>query len=411
MNFVQRPRCRRDASRVARTVACVGFVVLASTSITHEGPSAQTVPAPAATDVKTEVLREWIGQRIFFDTRLSEPAGVSCASCHDPERAFSGDNGSKLVVARGSKPESLGTRNTPTLMYLATAPEFKFVERGGKRVPVGGFFWDGRAATLEAQAKGPFLNPLEMNNGDAKTLVVKVAAADYAPLVRRAFGANVFSDPERAFDAIATSLAAFQSSAPFAPFTSKFDAVVRGQTKFGEQEERGFSLFTIRQKGNCAECHSIDRESKDPRDSLFTNFGYHALGLTREVRVPRNGDRSFIDMGICGPHRTDAPDGKKWCGFFKTPTLRNVELTAPYMHNGRFDSLRDAVAFYATRDTHPERWFPAGKFDDLPAELHANVDRETPPYHREPGKRPALNDEEIDDIVVFLKTLTDGWRP
>jgi len=379
--------------------------------ITQEHPAAQTVPAPTDADVKTEVLREWIGERIFFDTRLSEPAGVSCASCHDPARAFSGDNGSKLGVARGSKPESLGTRNTPTLMYLATAPEFKFVERDGKRVPVGGFFWDGRAATLEAQAKGPFLNPLEMNNVDAKTLVAKVAAADYAPLIRRAFGANVFADPERAFDAIATSLAAFQRSAPFAPFTSKFDAIVRGQAKFSEQEERGFGLFTIRQKGNCAECHTIDRESKDPGDSLFTNFGYHALGLAREGRVPRNADKSFADMGICGPHRTDPPDGKKWCGFFKTPTLRNVEVTGPYMHNGRFDSLRDAVAFYATRDTHPERWYPKGKFDDLPVELNGNVDRETPPYHREPGKRPALNDEEIDDIVVFLKTLTDGWKP
>jgi cytochrome c peroxidase len=377
----------------------------------HEAPSAQTLSAPPASEVKDEVLREWIGQRIFFDTRLSEPTGLSCASCHDPARAFTGDNGSKLKVARGSKPESLGTRNTPTLMYLASTPGFKFVERDGRRVPVGGFFWDGRAATLEAQAKGPLLNPLEMNNGDAKTLVAKVAAADYAPLVRRAFGADVFADPERAFDAIATLLAAFQRSAPFAPFTSKFDAVVRGQAKFTEQEERGFGIFTIRQKGNCAECHTIDRESKDPRDSLFTNFGYHALGPPREARIPRNEDKGFFDLGICGPQRTDAPDGKNWCGFFKTPTLRNVEITGPYMHNGRFDNLRDAVAFYATRDTHPERWYPNGKFDDLPVELHGNVDRETPPYHREPGRRPALNDEEIDDIVVFLKTLTDGWKP
>jgi len=397
--------------RTARAIGAGLIIVLGSASITHEGPAAQTGPAPAATEVKTEVLREWIGQRIFFDARLSEPAGVSCASCHDPARAFTGDNGSKLGVARGSKPESLGTRNAPTLMYLATTPEFKFVERDGKRVPVGGFFWDGRAATLEAQAKGPLLNPLEMNNADAKTLVAKVAAADYAPFIRRAFGSNVFADPERAFDAITISLAAFQSSAPFAPFTSKFDAVVRGQAKFTEQEERGFGIFTIRQKGNCAECHTIDRESKDPRDSLFTNFGYHALGLARQAGIPRNEDKSFVDMGICGPHRTDAPDGKKWCGFFKTPTLRNVEITAPYMHNSRFDNLRDAVAFYATRDTHPERWYPKGKFDDLPVELHGNVDRETPPYHREPGKRPALNDEEIDDIVVFLKTLTDGWKP
>ena len=397
--------------RSPRAIGGALIVVLASASVTHEGPTAQTMRTLAATEMKTEVLREWIGERIFFDARLSEPAGVSCASCHDPARAFTGDNGSKLVVARGSKPESLGTRNSPTLMYLATAPEFKFIERDGKRVPVGGFFWDGRAATREAQAKEPLLNPLEMNNTDAKTLIDKVAAADYAPLIRRAFGANVFADPGRAFDAITTSLAAFQSSASFSPFTSKFDAVVRGHAQFTEQEERGFGLFTIRQKGNCAECHTVDRESRDPRDSLFTNFGYHALGLAREAGIPRNSDKNFVDMGLCGPQRTDAPDGKKWCGFFKTPTLRNIEVTAPYMHNGRFTMLRDAVAFYATRDTHPERWYPKDKFDDLPVELHGNVDRETPPYHREPGKRPALNDEEIDDIVVFLKTLTDGWRP
>lgn len=404
----------RTGSSFCRRWGAIGVtsvIVVVPASITHQGQAAQPILVQADTDVKTEVLREWIGERIFFDTRLSEPAGVSCASCHEPSRAFTGDNNSKLSVARGSKPESLGTRNTPTLMYLATAPEFKFVERDGKRVPVGGFFWDGRAATREAQAKEPLLNPLEMNNVDVKGIVAKVAAADYAPLIRRAFGANVFADTERAFDAVAISLAAFQSSASFAPFTSKFDAVVRGTAKFSEQEERGFGLFTIRQKGNCAECHTVDRDSKDPRDSLFTNFGYHALGLAREASIPRNADKSFVDMGLCGPHRLEAPDGKKWCGFFKTPTLRNVEVTAPYMHNGRFTTLRDAVAFYATRDTDPERWYPKGRFDDLPAELHANVDRDTPPYHRESGKRPALNDEEIDDIVVFLKTLTDAWKP
>jgi cytochrome c peroxidase len=356
------------------------------------------------------VLLAWIGERIFFDTRLSEPAGVSCASCHEPSRAFTGDNSSKLGIARGSKPESLGTRNTPTLMYLATAPEFQFVERDGKRIPVGGFFWDGRAGTREAQAKEPLLNPLEMNNGDVKMVVAKVAAADYALLLRRAFGPDVFADPQRAFDAIAASLVAFQGSAPFAPFTSKFDAVVRGTAKFTEQEEHGFGLFTIRQKGNCAQCHMVNRDSKDPRASLFTDFGYHALGLAREPTIPGNADPKFIDMGLCGPQRIDPPDGKKWCGFFKTPTLRNVEITAPYMHNGRFTTLRDAVAFYATRDTDPKRWYPKGVFDDLPVELHGNVDRETPPYHREIGKRPALNDEEIDDIVAFLKTLTDAWR-
>jgi cytochrome c peroxidase len=100
------------------------------------------------------------------------------------------------------------------------------------------------------------------------------------------------------------------------------------------------------------------------------------------------------------------------CGLFKTPTLRNIAITAPYMHNGFFDTLRDAVAFYATRDTHPARWFPAGvKFDDLPARYHANVDVDTPPYQRRPRQGPQLSNGEIDDIVEFLYTLTDGYQP
>jgi cytochrome c peroxidase len=372
-------------------------------------PQSQTAASPDA----LRALREQVGQRLFFDTRLSEPAGVACASCHDSARAFSGDNGSGLPVARGSKRESLGTRNAPTLMYLATAPRFAFVEKEGKRVPVGGLFWDGRAATLEEQAVQPYFNPLEMNNGDAKSLVAKVAQGEYAAQFRQAWGADVFDDPQRALAAIGASLAAFQRSALFQPFTSKFDAVLRGQAKFNEQEERGFGLFTIRQKGNCSACHAVNVDSRDPRDSLFTDFSYHALGVARHTAIPANKDATFVDMGLCGPTRNDLakqPDAKRWCGFFKVPTLRNIALTAPYMHNGRFDKLRDAVAFYATRDTNPERWYPDGaKFNDLPPELHANVDVETPPYHRE-GKRPALKDDEIDDIVAFLHTLTDGWK-
>jgi cytochrome c peroxidase len=102
----------------------------------------------------------------------------------------------------------------------------------------------------------------------------------------------------------------------------------------------------------------------------------------------------------------------RWCGWFKTPTLRNVAVTAPYMHNGKFATLREAVAFYATRDTEPQLWYTNGeKFDDLPPALRSNVDVDTRPYHRMPGRRPALNDEEVDDIVAFLNTLTDGYSP
>ena len=359
-----------------------------------------------AADPHEEAVIE-AGRRLFFDGRLSDPPGTSCASCHDPARAFTGDNGSGSAVPRGSRPETRGTRNVPTVMYLATSPGPGMSQKDGKPVPSGGFFWDGRAVTLSDQALGPLFAPHEMNNRDAAALVARVAASDSAPGLRQAFGAEVFADTGGALKAITMALTAFEQSASFAPFSSKFDAVLRGQARFTPQEERGQSLFTIAQKGNCAACHTLNPNSREPRDSLFTDFGFHALGVPRNTDIAQAGQ---FDLGYCTAQPGGEAENARWCGWFKTPTLRNVTLTAPYMHNGRFATLREAVAFYATRDTHPERWYPKGeKFDDLPARLRANVDLETRPYHRRPGQRPALNDEEIDDIVAFLETLTDGY--
>jgi cytochrome c peroxidase len=367
-----------------------------------------SAPAVAAGPREVSAAVE-AGRRLFFDPRLSEPPGTSCASCHDPKRAFTGDNGSGRAAARGSRPGTMGTRNVPTAMYLAASPGPGMSEKDGKPVPSGGFFWDGRAATLAAQALGPLFDADEMNNRDAGSLVARVVASDAAPWLKQAYGEDVFADPGRALQALAAALAAFEQSPTFAPFSSKFDEVLRGRARYTEQEERGLSLFTIAQKGNCAACHAVNLDSRDPRDSLFTDFGFHALGVPRNPDLAREGQ---FDLGYCAAQPGGPSANARWCGWFKTPTLRNVALTAPYMHNGRFATLREAVAFYATRDTHPERWYPAGaKFDDLPAALHGNVDQEMRPYHRRPGQRPALNDEEIDDIVAFLRTLTDGYAP
>ncbi len=385
-------------------------------------PRAQTQsadrPEPGLTvnlDEKALSQRERLGLRLFFDASLSEPGGQSCASCHDPAKAFTGNNGSTLGVALGSRPGMFGARDTPTTMYLASAPRFGSIEKEGKKVPAGGLFWDGRADTLEEQAKGPFFNPLEMNNPDTPALIAKVAKAPYAAEFRKVWGEAIFAKPDAALDAVAASLAAFQRTRALQPFTSKFDFVMRGQAKFTEQEQRGLGLFTIRQKGNCAHCHSVDEASRDPHKSLFTDFSYHALGVPRSTRIPKNADITFNDMGLCERVPMSGKPllrDESGCGLFKTPTLRNIALTAPYMHNGFFDRLRDAVAFYATRDTDPAKWFPDGKkFNDLPSVFHGNVDVDTPPYQRRPKQRPQLNDTEIDDIVAFLHTLTDGYRP
>ena len=367
--------------------------------------AAVTLSVAAAAD--TDALRVEAGRRLFFDPQLSEPPGTSCASCHDPSRAFSGDNGSGTAVARGSRPGERGTRNSPTLMYLASAPPFGWQDKDGRRVPAGGFFWDGRARSFADQARFPLLAANEMNNASLDAVVAKVAAGENAAHLRAAWGADVFTTVDRAWTAMVASLEMFQKSAAFSPFTSKFDAVLRGQARFTEQEERGQSLFLIAQKGNCAACHTLNADSRRPQDSLFTDFGYHALGVPRNNDIVAAGE---FDLGLCGPARSDLAAESQWCGSFRTPTLRNVALTAPYMHNGRFATLREAVAFYATRDTEPQRWYPqAGAFDDLPAPLRGNVDRDTRPYHRQPGQRPALRDDEIDDIVTFLHTLTDGF--
>jgi cytochrome c peroxidase len=380
----------------------------------------------AGIDQSSLTPRERLGLRLFFDTNLSEPAGTACASCHDPRRAFTGNNSTMIGVAQGSRSDQFGTRDAPTVMYLATAPRFSGHGRNdkdGKRVPAGGLFWDGRADTLEDQAKQPFFSPVEMNNSDVPALIAKVAKAAYAAEFRKEWGDAIFAKPETALDAVAASIAAFERTHVLQPFTSKFDYVMRGEAKFTEQEQRGLSLFTIRQKGNCAQCHTVDAASRDPQKSLFTDFSYRALGLPRSKRIPKNADPAFIDLGLCErvpvagvklpvtAAKASITDAST-CGLFKTPTLRNITITAPYMHNGFFDNLRDAVAFYATRDTDPARWFPAGKkFSDLPAQYHANVDVDTPPYQRRPTQPPQLTNAEIDDIEAFLYTLTDGYKP
>ena len=379
----------------------------------------------AGIDETSLTPRERLGLRLFFDVNLSDPVGLACASCHDPRRAFTGNNSTMIGVAQGSRPDQFGTRDAPTLMYLATAPRFGnigSIEKDGKRVPAGGHFWDGRADTLEEQARQPFFNAVEMNNADTPALIAKVAQAAYAGAFRKEWGEPIFDNPEAALAAVSTSIAAFERTRVFQPFTSKFDDVMRGEAKFTEQEQRGLGLFTASQKGNCAHCHSIDVATRDPRKSLFTDFSFRALGLPRSMRIPKNADPAFVDLGLC--ERVPASGTKPGtiapkplvtdpaaCGLFKTPTLRNITITAPYMHNGIFDNLRDAVAFYATRDTDPARWFPEGKkFNDLPGRYHANVDVDTPPYQRRPNQRPQLTDAEVDDIVAFLYTLTDGYK-
>ncbi|MDP9109677.1 MAG: cytochrome-c peroxidase, partial [Pseudomonadota bacterium] len=125
---------------------------------------------------------------------------------------------------------------------------------------------------------------------------------------------------------------------------------------------------------------------------------------------------AYFDLGLCGPDRTDLAAGATLCGKFKVPTLRNVATRRVFFHNGRFNNLRDVIGFYVRRDTNPGQWYgrntdgSINKFDDLPEQYKRNVNVTEGPYNRQPGMTPALNAQEIDDVIAFLGTLTDGYR-
>jgi cytochrome c peroxidase len=382
-------------------------------------PASAEAPPPEEADL-TPIER--LGKSIFEDKTLSRPAGVACASCHDPALAYQGNNGSSVAaLARGAPAGAIGKRNTPTIMYSSFAPPFGFIDEHDaktgavEKIPAGGQFYDGRAVDLTAQVEGPLLDPNEMNAASKRAAVETIRAGSYASLARQVLGDKIFDDPDAAFIKFASAVAAFESSARFHPFASKFDDFLRGKAKLTPMEEKGFALFKNPEKGNCIACHAGEEKSHEPRDWLFTDYTYDALGAPKNRLIPATtGLGKAPDLGLCQRPglKTVAPaalDIDSLCGAFKVPTLRNVAVTGPWLHNGVFTKLREVVAFYATRDTQPEHWYPKArqKFDDLPYAYHKNVNVSEVPYDRKAGETPRLDDSEIDAIVAFLETLTD----
>jgi cytochrome c peroxidase len=362
-----------------------------------------------------------LGRSLFLDPALSGSGAMSCATCHSPANHFAPTNDLSVQLG-GARLNLPGTRATPSLAYTATTPFFTehyydSDDDGNESVdegPTGGRTWDGRVNRPSEQAAVPLLASNEMNNASEAEVVAHVAAAPYAPELGRLYGKNIFNEPHKAFAAVGEALEAYQETPQeFSPFTSKYDAFLRGETKLTLQEARGLAAFNDPSRGNCNKCH---RSLPSPigRLPLFTDFGYVAVGAPRNRAIAANADQSYFDLGVCGPQRKDLANRTEFCGLFKTPSLRNVATRKSYYHNGVFHTLEDAVAFYATRDTDPERWYPVGpdgkvrKFDDLPARYQGNVSFE-PPFGKHPGEPPTLTPDDVADIVAFLRTLTDGF--
>lgn len=351
-----------------------------------------------------------LGKKIFFDPSLSVSGLQSCATCHDPDHAHAGADG-LAVPPGGPTMDTPGFRNAPTLNYLSFDTAFFFDSEG---TPTGGFNLDGRAASFMAQARRPFVAPHEMANGTAAEVVDKLRSAAYVSEFMQVFGSDIFDSGDDAFDRAVFALQKYETEAPeFRPFDSKYDYFLAGKVQLSAQEMRGLALFNDPNKGNCAACHSNSRLD-DGTPPLFTDFTYDNLGVPRNMDIPANADSDYYDLGLCGPDRTDLAGRTDLCGAFKVPTLRNVAVTAPYFHNGRFATLTEVVSFYVRRDTNPEEWYPnagADKFNDLPPQYRSNVNTTEAPYNRKPGGVPALDSDEIDDLVAFLNTLTDGYQP
>lgn len=376
--------------------------------------------APSSKQHPTIAALTEMGKTLFFDRTLSASGQLACASCHSPEHAFGPPNG-KPVQFGGKDGKAAGMRAAPSLRYLQTVIPFtehhhdndgNDSEDAG---PTGGLTWDGRARSKHEQASIPLLAPNEMANASAAEVVTKIKQGPSAQQFQKTFGNDVFQNTDSAFRAALMALEVYQEKpAEFYPYTSKYDAFLRGQVKLSKNEKHGLQLFNDEKKGNCASCH-ISNMSEDGAFPLFTDHGLIALGAPRNMKISANSDAKYFDLGLCGPFRTDLKDKKEYCGLFRTPSLRNVATRKTFFHNGEFTKLKDVLKFYVERDTNPEKWYPRGadgtvqKFDDLPKQYQTNVNMEAP-FGKKPGEKPALNNKEMDDVIAFLKTLTDGYK-
>lgn len=295
-------------------------------------------PLPAFVDNPTTVEGVDLGRRLFHDTALSGDGTQSCASCHQQSLAF-GDSSSFSLGIDGNP----GGRNTQVIVNPAWQ-EFQF--------------WDGRRGTLEDQARDPVENPVEMNTTWEEVVVRLEADPIYPDLFTAAFGTSEISE-----DRVVMAIAQFERT--FVSANSRFDQKLRGDVTFTAEEARGEALF-FDDRAECFHCHAAP---------FFTDNEFHDVGL--DLTPPDDGRAEFTE---------DSFDA----GKFKTPTLRNIEFTGPYMHDGRFTTLEEVVAHYSDG---------VQRSPNLDATLGVHMN------NGEDGLE--LTAQEQADLVAFLLTLTD----
>lgn len=389
-----------------------GLAIAAGLSLWFAASVAGAGSVPALTD------KQQLGSLLYFDTNLSINRNQSCASCHTPPSFSDPANAAdpvNSVVSLGSDVSLNGGRNAPTASYAAFIPAFHWDTVTG--MFVGGQFWDGRASTLTDQAKGPFLNPVEMAMPSQQAVLLRVADsnspnyASYLKLWKSVYGVKV--DDFKQFNGkrlgkielvavdgfyhmLADAIAEFEKSYQLNSFTSKFDYVMAGKAAFSDAEQRGWELYNG--QARCNACHTSDPlTAPDGRvlPPIFTDFTYDNIGIPKSTN-PMIANNP-VDPGLGGRADVAAldPSGGQ-LGKFKVSSLRNIAISAPYGHNGFFSSLEEIVHFYNARDT--DQVDPSWKIPELATNVNVS----------ELGNLGLLPDQEAD-LVAFLKTLTDGY--
>lgn len=360
-------------------LASVLFLLIACKKETVELPKKNDY-YDAETDYEGLSDLEILGKKLFFDKSLSNPGGQSCASCHSINDGFT--DPSHTAFSKGAITTLMGSRSAPTIAYMKYSSALYY--NNIDSTYMGGFFWDGRANSLETQAMKPLLNPIEMNNTSLTQIFNKLQNISYKDFFFKIYGSGAFDDSVATVQFALSAISAYERSSQVNSFSSKYDAYLNGEAQLNAQELRGLALFNDTAKGNCAACHPSDG-ANNFGIPLFTDFSYDNIGVPHNPTSPTPGP----DYGL-GAFLSNA----SFNGHFKVPTLRNVAITAPYFHNGFFNTLEEVVTFYARRDS-------AGLF--APPEVNQNVNKD------ELGKLP-LTDQDIKDIAAFLNTLTDGYK-
>jgi cytochrome c peroxidase len=345
------------------------FVTLAFVSFSFAG----FVHGEEVSDAKP--LAVVIGKQIFLDSTLSQPVGQGCFSCHRAETAFADSR----PISPGAVKGRVGRRNSPSLMYAALIPGFAYEDvqtDDGTEVYAweGGLFHDGRAGDLFEQVQQPFFDPNEMNLPDEETLASRLRDSEYAAEFRQWVGDEIWKDDQRLNYHAFRALVEFLKEPIFRPFDARIDDYLNGKAALTQAELRGLEIF--RGAGKCADCHLLQPSSW--AGPLLSDYGYDNLG------VPSRGKK---DAGLGGQTGEAAELGQ-----FRAPSLRNIVLTAPYMHNGSIKTLKEVLEFYNRRDVEPERW----GHTDYPVTVN-----------REDMGDLKLTEQQVSDLLALMNAFTD----